>query len=128
MRDSHRINLHIYVTQGDIEKSVEIESLHAGEGSSSESSVRDPEKGFASREGSTEYATLEPRRGRPDIASHIADCITHCDQTDRIGVGACGPAKMLDLTRKALSRSTYDNGPSIDLHTEVSRKWTQIHT
>jgi len=59
------------------------------------------------------------RRGRPDIASHIADCVTTCGPDERIGVGACGPAKMLDMTRKALSHSTYDNGPSIDFHTEV---------
>jgi hypothetical protein len=52
-----------------------------------------------SEEGSTSCATLEPRNGRLDIASHIAYCATSCDPEDRIEFNACGPAKMLDMTR-----------------------------
>jgi hypothetical protein len=123
LRDSRKVNLHIYITQGDIEKAPQVESSDEKEPSSSDSSVLDPEKGFSSKEGPTPPCLPEIRRGRPDISAHIADLIAACDSSDHVGVGACGPSMMLDATRKALSHSTYDEGPSIKFHTEVSKDW-----
>ncbi|CAG7920457.1 unnamed protein product [Penicillium olsonii] len=120
LRESGKVNLHIYVTQGDLEKSIEVESLHAADGSSSESSVPDPEKGFSINEASTKDGLQGIRKGRPDLDAHIASLIEPCAAESHIGVGACGPANMLNITRKALSRSIYDSGPSISFHTEVS--------
>ncbi|CAG8151932.1 unnamed protein product [Penicillium olsonii] len=120
LRESGKVNLHIYVTQGDLEKSIEVESLHAADGSSSESSVPDPEKGFSINEASTKDDLQGIRKGRPDLEAHIASLIEPCAAESHIGVGACGPANMLNITRKALSRSIYDSGPSISFHTEVS--------
>lgn len=59
-------------------------------------------------------------KGRPDIANLLASCISQCSLESRIGVGACGPVQMIQATRDAIYQSTYDNGPSITLHTEVS--------
>ncbi|CAG7972845.1 unnamed protein product [Penicillium salamii] len=118
LRESKKINLHIYVTQGDLEKSIEVESLHAAGDSSSASSVQDPEKGFNANEPSASLPPMLTRKGRPDIEAHLASFIDACAPESRVGVGACGPANMLGITRKALSHSNYDNGPSITFHTE----------
>ena len=60
------------------------------------------------------------RKGRPDIQSHLAPCAKSYTSTDRIGIGACGPDGMIKCTRAALVQSTYSDGPSITLHSEVS--------
>lgn len=60
------------------------------------------------------------QKGRPDIANLLASCFSQCSLESKIGVGACGPIQMIEAARDAIYQSTYDNGPSITLHTEVS--------
>lgn len=59
------------------------------------------------------------RRGRPNIADLVANGISWCPPHYQVGVGACGPMKILEGTREATSQKAFDNGPSITLHTEV---------
>ena len=60
------------------------------------------------------------QKGRPDIQSHLAPCAKTCAPTDRIGIGACGPDGLIKSTREALVQSTFSDGPSMTLHSEVS--------
>lgn len=74
------------------------------------------------KEGTTGKTIQLPdvNKGRPDVLKLVAGCISQCSLESRIGVGACGPTQMIKMTRKAVSQETYDTGPSITLHTEVS--------
>ena len=60
------------------------------------------------------------QKGRPDIANLLASCFSQCSLDSKIGVGVCGPIQMIEAARDAIYQRTYDNGPSITLHTEVS--------
>ena len=58
-------------------------------------------------------------RGRPNISMLVTDCIAQCPLHSRVGVGACGPLKLIETTREATSQPAFDIGPSVSLHTEV---------
>lgn len=60
------------------------------------------------------------QKGRPDVFNLVTSCISQCGSESRVGIGACGPTQMIQMTRNAVSQETYDAGPSITLHAEVS--------
>lgn len=78
----------------------------------------DIEKGKEETTRSLEYMSYV-RRGRPNIADLVSNGISRCPPHYQVGVGACGPTKILEGTREATTQKAFDNGPSITLHTEV---------
>jgi hypothetical protein len=106
------VNLYIYVTSHKRLDSLSLASTDHG-------ATDDGEKG---KEGMTDQAIRLPniQQGRPDVFDLVTYCISQCGLKSRVGVGACGPTKMIQMTRKAVSQGTYDTGPSLTLHTEVS--------
>lgn len=99
------------------------QTTDTGKDISSVSSNSDPvdvEKGPLNSAMTPTLPATKIRKGRPDILSLVPSCIANCSVGDRVGIGACGPAEMLDATRKAVARGMHGDGPSITLHTEVS--------
>lgn len=106
------VNLHIYVSQ---------ETSTPNDSSSVELGTNgDMEQGKV--EDSRQYSVSSARKGRPDVASLVNECLSQpslSQSQQRIGVGACGPARLLDATKEAVMNPAHDNGPFITLHTEV---------
>ncbi|KAJ5793171.1 uncharacterized protein N7503_009149 [Penicillium pulvis] len=109
LQDNHFVNLFIHVSQDDT----------ADDSSSGETTPvgSDIEKGRNKTTQSSEYMSCI-RRGRPNIADLVASGVSRCPPHYQVGVGACGPMKILEGTRKATSQRAFDHGPSITLHTE----------
>lgn len=85
-----------------------------------QSDIQDVEMISHEKQTLKETSSFHPvKKGRPDIARHMADCFSQCRPEDRVGIGACGPSDMLEATRNILAKGIYDGGPSITLHTEV---------
>ncbi|KAJ5670752.1 uncharacterized protein N7477_006115 [Penicillium maclennaniae] len=80
--------------------------------------IADIEKAKGEMTGQTSISVSVIRKGRPDIASLIADCLSQCSLGDRVGVGACGPMKIIESTREVTSRSVFDGWPLIDFYSE----------
>ncbi|KAJ6116005.1 hypothetical protein N7523_006422 [Penicillium sp. IBT 18751x] len=80
--------------------------------------IADVEKAKGQMTGQTSISMSAIRNGRPELASLIADCLSQCPLGDRVGVGACGPMKIIDQTREVTSRSIFDSGPLITFHSE----------
>ncbi|GIJ92140.1 hypothetical protein Asppvi_011116 [Aspergillus pseudoviridinutans] len=111
LQESPCVNLFIHVSRDDVtsEDCSRLNSaLVAG----------DVEKGKEEANGRS-IPLSDRRKGRPDTANLLAGCISQCSLESRIGVGACGPIQMIEAIRDAIYQSTYDNGPSIALYTEV---------
>lgn len=114
----------IYVTRDDVvsENASSFETVQ-GTGDDGEkgasSGFEDVEKGKEEKSGGA-VSLSGLRKGRPDIAHLVTDCVSRCSLEDRIGVGACGPFNLIESTREAVSRKDYDKGPSITFHSEVS--------
>lgn len=106
------VNLFIHVSREEV-VSVDCSSLDSAP------ITTDVEKGKDETGGQAIPLSVQ-LKGRPDIANMLASCISQCSLESRIGVGACGPVQMIKTTRDAIYQSTYDNGPPIALHTEVS--------
>lgn len=112
----------IYVTRDDIvsENASSVETVQAPEVEKGASSVfGDVEKGKGDNS-QVPCPASNIRKGRPDIAHLVTDCLSHCSTEDRIGVGACGPSDLITTVRKTVSQKEYDRGPSITFHSEVS--------
>ncbi|KAJ5093121.1 hypothetical protein N7456_008982, partial [Penicillium angulare] len=117
LQDSPYVNLFVHVSQleGD-----EASVRDASDTSSVESTTANNEMNGNKEKFATQSRPLSPvRKGRPDMLRLVTDCISQCPQGGRVGVGACGPMKLLQATREAASQKAFDEGPSIDLHTEV---------
>ncbi|KAJ5267628.1 hypothetical protein N7478_010436 [Penicillium angulare] len=113
LQDSPYVNLFIHVSQGD-----EL-GRDASDTSSVESTAANSEMEGNKEKLATESRPLSPvRKGRPDVLRLVTDCISQCPPGGRVGVGACGPMKLLRATREATSQKAFDDGPSINLHTE----------
>lgn len=112
----------IYVTRDDVasENASSFETIQVtGDGEKGVSVVGDVEKGKDEKTG--EAGPISGlRKGRPDIAHLVTDCVSGASLEDRIGVGACGPFNLIQATRDAVSQKAYDKGPSITFHSEVS--------
>lgn len=73
-------------------------------------------------ENSDQDSTIDVRKGRPEIEDIVNDCIAKTrlsSPKQRVGVGACGPAKLLEATQAAVINPAHDHGPLVTLHTEV---------
>lgn len=110
LQQSGHVNLMIYVTRDDVSEAVS--SLKTVQGT-------EIEKGKEEKNGGAPH-TFDLRKGRPDIADLVTDCLSRCSLEDRIGVGACGPFHLSESAREAVCRKDYDDGPSITFHCEVS--------
>ncbi|CAL5873861.1 uncharacterized protein PFLUO_LOCUS8144, partial [Penicillium psychrofluorescens] len=79
----------------------------------------DLEKGASKSTGEgSSIRSIDIREGRPDISNLIGTAAASADPNDHIMVGSCGPMKMVDQTRNAVSESMCEDGPSITLYTE----------
>lgn len=83
--------------------------------------MADVEKGKEEVTGQATVSVSAIRKGRPDIAVLIADCLSQCVVRERVGVGACGPVNIIESTREVTCRSIFDSGPFITFHSEVIR-------
>jgi hypothetical protein len=66
-----------------------------------------------------------PSHGRPNIRMTLSDVMRGTGKYDRVCVGACGLASMLDDVRTAVAAANgkgHGIGPVVDLHVE-SRRW-----
>lgn len=75
---------------------------------------------FQPPEAQTMSSFTDTRAGRPDIAHLISSRTENCHPGDRVCVAACGPDKMIDTTRQAVSEASSNPDVSITLHSEVS--------
>jgi hypothetical protein len=109
------INLVIYVTRVSSASSLKlVPNFDSG----------DLEKGASKSTGEgSSIKSIDIREGRPDISNLIGTATASADPNDRIIVGSCGPLKMVDQTRNAVSESMCEDGPSITLYTEVSHPY-----
>ncbi|KAJ5916206.1 hypothetical protein N7504_000221 [Penicillium tannophilum] len=110
LQDNHLVNLFIHVSQDDTTDD------NSSRGTTPVNS--DIEKGRKEATHSLEYMSFV-RRGRPNIADLVASGISRCPPHYQVGVGACGPTKILKGTREATAEKAFDNGPSITLHAET---------
>ncbi|KAJ5812229.1 hypothetical protein N7474_008530 [Penicillium riverlandense] len=104
------VNLAIHVTRGSSASSPKfLPNFDSG----------DLEKGASKSTGEgSSIKSIDIREGRPDISHLIGTATASAHPNDRIVVGACGPVKMIDQTRNAVSESMCEDGPSIILYTE----------
>ncbi|CAI7633256.1 unnamed protein product [Penicillium manginii] len=131
------VNLFIYVTRQSTSDSSGTSSLNIQdlsekspaettgapmESSTSESEVRDIEKGGPQYMNSDdEFSPDKICSGRPDLNSLIAGSVatvSNKSSDDRIIVGVCGPIAMTNATRQAVSSIARQDGPSITQYTE----------
>jgi hypothetical protein len=126
LKNSH-VRLFIYVTREVTSKQTETTTTESKDNvtpTTTEQAILDAEKGVMTREttaSSISQFSSYITKGRPDISSHLASCVESLQPTNSVGIGACGPLDLIELTRKAVSQDVYDSGPSITLHAEVSQ-------
>lgn len=112
------MNLFLHVSRGEVvsENCSSLDSTPVTE---------DVEKG-KEEIGAQAIPVFAQQKGRLNVANRLAGCFSQCNSESKIGVGACGPIQMIEDVRNAIYQSTYDNGPSITLHTEV-RNFSYLH-
>jgi hypothetical protein len=133
LQDCPSVNLIVYITQEDapsnadsmsdsmnVTSDIEKNNLVFGDVEKGSPVVGNFEKTKEEVTGQTTVSISALRKGRPDIAVLIADCLSQCSEDEYVGIGACGPISIIKSTREVACRSTFDNGPFITLHTEVS--------
>lgn len=118
----------IYVTREDVasEAASSFETIQGTEVEKGASSLYgDVEKG---KEGKPVASApmSDSRKGRPDSAHLVADCVSRCSLGERIGVDACDPLSLIEATREAVFRKDFDMGPSITFHSDVSCFWMPL--
>lgn len=133
LQDCPSVNVIIHITREDAPSSAysssgsiivtsdtEKKALAFGDVEKGSPVVGDFEKTKEEVTGQTTVSISALRKGRPDIAVLMADCLSQCSEDEYVGIGACGPINIIESTREVACRSTFDNGPFITLHTEVS--------
>ncbi|KAJ5924415.1 hypothetical protein N7466_008602 [Penicillium verhagenii] len=108
LQDSPLVNLFVHISQDDLT------SHDSSRGTSPVGS--DMEKGKDAMRSLENPSCI--RKGRPDISEFVASGIACCPLQYKVGIGACGPMKILEATRRAASQKVFDDGPSITLHIE----------
>jgi hypothetical protein len=58
--------------------------------------------------------------GRPDVESLVKGYVAAAESREKIIVGACGPAGLMDITRRMVADLVSDGGKgaAVDLHLE----------
>jgi hypothetical protein len=69
---------------------------------------------------SSDVPALITLPGRPDVESLVKGCVAAAESREKIMVSACGPAGLMDVTRRTVAGLVSDGGegPTVDLHLE----------
>lgn len=80
----------------------------------------DIEKRSLGAASSSDVPALITLPGRPDVESLVKGYVAAAESREKIMVSACGPAELMDVTRRTVAGLVGDGGegPAIDLHLE----------